>query len=86
MDAAVPCRTAVPTKARTGGTTVGQHKQFEPGWEVPNDGFYIEVGEHPDSASIRDPRKVHLKRGDTFPATSNHNRKWVRMKAHNTKD
>ncbi|WP_420535288.1 YjzC family protein [Alicyclobacillus herbarius] len=65
---------------------LGQHKQFEPGWEVPNDGFYIEVGEHPDSASIRDPQKVYLKRGDTFPETSNGNRKWVRMKNHNAKD
>ncbi len=64
---------------------MGQHHQFEPGWEVPNDGDYIEIGTHPDSAGIHHPKKVHLRRGQIFPHTTNGDRKWVRMKAHNTK-
>jgi hypothetical protein len=64
---------------------MGQHRQFEPGWEVPNDGDYIEIGEHPDSAGIHNPNIVHLHKGDYFPHTTNRERKWARVKPHNTK-
>lgn len=57
----------------------GQHNVFEPGWEVPNDGWYVEVGEHPDSGNLLHRQKVHLKKGDTFPDTGNKNRKWRRV-------
>ncbi|MCF8564044.1 YjzC family protein [Alicyclobacillus tolerans] len=58
---------------------MGQHNQFEPGWEVPNDGVYQEIGEHPDSGNLPDARRIKLKRGDVFPKTSNPNRKWSRL-------
>ncbi|MBX5435971.1 MAG: YjzC family protein [Alicyclobacillaceae bacterium] len=60
---------------------MGQHNQFEPGWEVPNDGEYVEVGEHPDSGNLHDPKRVMLRKGDRFPRTSNPNRKWTRVKS-----
>lgn len=63
---------------------MGQHNQFEPGWEVPNDGVYVEVGAHPDSGNLKDPRKVHLNKGDTFPDTTNPRRKWARAKGADT--
>ena len=61
---------------------MGQHNQFEPGWEVPNDGTYVEIGEHPDSANPKNPKSVHLQKGDTFPMTSHPKRKWTREKGH----
>ncbi|QQE80193.1 YjzC family protein [Alicyclobacillus sp. SO9] len=64
---------------------MAQHQQFEPGWKAPNDGDYIEVGEHPDSAGIHDPQTVHLRKGESFPRTRNGNRKWARVKPHDTK-
>ncbi|QSO54469.1 YjzC family protein [Alicyclobacillus curvatus] len=57
---------------------MGQHNQFEPGWKVPNDGEYVEVGEHPDSNNLSHPKKVRLRKGDIFPHTTNGNRKWTR--------
>lgn len=61
---------------------MGQHNQFEPGWEVPSDGTYVETGEHPDSGNLLQPRVVRLKRGEVFPVTRNKNRKWTRRKGH----
>lgn len=61
---------------------MGQHNQFQPGWVVPNDGEYVETGEHPDSGNLHDPKRVRLRRGDTFPLTSNPNRKWTRIRGH----
>lgn len=58
----------------------GEHNQFEPGWEVPNDGVYREIGEHPDSEGIQHARELHLHKGDRFPRTTNGNRKWTRVK------
>lgn len=63
---------------------MGQENQFEPGWEVPNDGIYVEIGEHPDSRNLRRPRKIHLQKGDAFPLTGNKNRKWTRYKGHHS--
>jgi hypothetical protein len=61
-----------------GGDDMGQENQFKPGWEVPNDGEYVEIGEHPDSGNLHNPRKIRLHKGDTFPETTNTNRKWTR--------
>ncbi|WP_419670142.1 YjzC family protein [Alicyclobacillus macrosporangiidus] len=57
---------------------LGQNNVFEPGWEVPNDGWYVEIGEHPDSQNLHNPNRVYLKKGDAFPHTRNRNRKWTR--------
>lgn len=59
---------------------MGQHNQFEPGWEVPDNGEYEEVGEHPDSQNIHEPKRLRLQKGDTFPKTTNPNRKWTRVR------
>ncbi len=55
---------------------MGEMRQFRPGYKAPNDGIYIEVGEQGDS--VMNPKQVRLAKGDPFPETSNHNRKWVK--------
>jgi len=57
---------------------MGEWTQFNAGDHVPNDGQYIEVGENAFHMGINNPKIVTLKQGDTFPETSNHNRKWHR--------
>ena len=57
---------------------MGQHNQFKPGWEVPNDGEYVEVGEHPESGNLLKPRRVRLNRGEKFPSVGNKDRKGTR--------
>ncbi|MFB5190271.1 YjzC family protein [Alicyclobacillus fastidiosus] len=59
---------------------MGEWSEFNPGYEVPNTGVYIEVGEHPDSGDLTAPQRVHLHKGDKFPRTTNGNRKWRRIK------
>jgi hypothetical protein len=59
---------------------MGERSEFEPGWKVPNDGVYMEVGEDQFHMGIENPQIVDLKRGDRFPDTRNHNRKWVRVR------
>lgn len=58
-----------------GGDYVGQSHQFEPGHKAPNNGIYVEIGETGDN--VKNPKSVKLRAGDTFPETSNHNRKWT---------
>ncbi|WP_159888096.1 YjzC family protein [Paenibacillus puerhi] len=58
---------------------MGEWSQFRPGDKAPNDGEYMEVGEDAFHMGINDPKIVKLKKGDAFPDTSNHNRKWKRM-------
>lgn len=58
---------------------MGEQTQFNPGQKAPNDGIYVEVGENAFHMGINDPKSVELKKGDPFPETSNHNRKWVRV-------
>jgi hypothetical protein len=58
---------------------MGERTQFNPGQKAPNDGRYMEVGENAFHMGINDPKIIELKKGDSFPETSNHNRKWVRV-------
>lgn len=58
---------------------MGEKTEFNPGDKVPNTAPYIEIGENDRIMGINDPKKVKLKAGDTFPETSNHNRKWTKM-------
>ncbi len=58
---------------------MGEWSQFNPGHRAPNDGVYMEVGERAFHMGIESPRKITLKKGERFPDTSNHNRKWKRM-------
>lgn len=53
---------------------MGQSRQFMPGKKAPNNGVYVEIGE--TGSTIMNPKQIRLKAGDTFPETSNHNRKW----------
>ncbi|MMZ69317.1 YjzC family protein [Paenibacillus massiliensis] len=55
---------------------MGEKTEFEPGDKAPNDGYYMEVGEKSFHTEIQNPQHVHLLKGDTFPETTNHNRKW----------
>lgn len=58
---------------------MGEKTQFVPGDKAPNDGKYMEIGENAFHMGINDPQIIKLKKGDSFPETSNHNRKWKRM-------
>jgi hypothetical protein len=59
---------------------MGQQNQFEPGDKVPNNGWYVEIGERSEVTGITNPRRVHLQRGDRFPDTANEDRKWTRVR------
>ncbi|MBP1994620.1 YjzC family protein [Paenibacillus eucommiae] len=62
---------------------MGEKTQYNPGDHAPNDGEYIEIGENDFHMGINNPKMVTLQKGDHFPDTSNHNRKW-RRKAKNS--
>jgi hypothetical protein len=62
------------TQLNKGGCTMGQSRQFMPGKKAPNNGIYVEIGE--TGSNVMNPKQIHLNAGDTFPETSNHNRKW----------
>lgn len=57
---------------------MGERTEFNPGDRAPNEGKYIEVGENDFHMGINNPKMVTLKKGEHFPDTSNHNRKWKR--------
>jgi hypothetical protein len=57
---------------------MGQPRHFKPGDKAPNNGVYIEIGETGDN--VKNPKKLKLKAGDTFPETSNHNRHWTYLR------
>ncbi|WP_028558702.1 YjzC family protein [Paenibacillus pinihumi] len=59
---------------------MGEWTEYRPGDKAPNDGNYIEVGENDFHMGIENPKKIHLNKGDQFPDTSNHNRKWKKLK------
>ncbi|MCA0756364.1 YjzC family protein [Paenibacillus sp. N4] len=58
---------------------MGEWTLFSPGDRAPNDGVYIETGVNSFHMGIQNPKKVSLNRGQRFPETSNHERKWKRM-------
>lgn len=55
---------------------MGERTEFEPGDKAPNQGVYMEVGEKSFHTEIQDPQMITLERGETFPETTNKNRKW----------
>nr|WP_135554602.1 YjzC family protein [Paenibacillus cymbidii] len=57
---------------------MGERTEFRPGEEVPTDGTYVEIGENDFHMGIMNPQSVKLKKGSSFPNTSNHNRKWTK--------
>ncbi|GIQ64022.1 hypothetical protein PACILC2_25900 [Paenibacillus cisolokensis] len=59
---------------------MGEWTRFEPGDKAPNDGIYIEDGENSFHMGINNPHKIRLRKGERFPDTTNHNRKWKRMR------
>ncbi|WP_138754010.1 YjzC family protein [Paenibacillus sinopodophylli] len=58
---------------------MGEGTMFSPGDKAPNDGTYIEEGVNAFHMGIQNPKKVTLNKGQHFPDTSNHERKWKRM-------
>lgn len=61
---------------------MGEQSEFEPGQRAPNEGEYIEIGEADFHTGINNPKRVHLRKGERFPETSNHRRKWKRFNNH----
>jgi hypothetical protein len=57
---------------------MGQNHQFRPGQKAPNNGIYLEIGE--TGSMVKNPQKINLKAGDTFPEASNHNRLWAKKR------
>ncbi|WP_010279178.1 YjzC family protein [Paenibacillus senegalensis] len=57
---------------------MGERTEFNPGDRAPNAGQYIEIGENDFHMGINNPKSVTLKKGERFPETTNHNRKWHR--------
>lgn len=55
---------------------MGEKSEFEPGDKAPNDALYIEIGEIGFPTQIQNPQQIRLNKGDTFPATTNKDRKW----------
>ena len=56
---------------------MGERTEFEHGDKVPNDGIYTEVGESRSfHTQIQNPKRITLMKGDSFPETTNKNRKW----------
>lgn len=56
---------------------MGEQTEFEPGDKAPNPGIYTEVGEARSfHTQIQNPKRIELKRGETFPETTNKDRKW----------
>ncbi|CAG7643299.1 hypothetical protein PAESOLCIP111_04458 [Paenibacillus solanacearum] len=58
---------------------MGEWSQFRPGDKAPNDGEYMEVGEDAFHMGISNPQMITLQKGDEFPMTTNHNRKWKKV-------
>ncbi|WP_442602495.1 YjzC family protein [Paenibacillus sp. KN14-4R] len=61
---------------------MGERTEFRPGEKVPTDGQYMEIGENDFHMGIQNPQVVTLERGDEFPNTTNHNRKWTKKTIH----
>lgn len=54
---------------------MGQSRHFKSGQKAPNNGYYIEVGE--TGSNVVNPKMIHMKAGERFPETANHNRIWT---------
>ena len=58
---------------------MGEWTLFSPGDKAPKSGTYIEDGVNSFHMGINNPQIFKLHKGDRFPNTSNHERKWKRM-------
>jgi len=59
---------------------MGEQTEFNPGDRAPNDGLFFEVGEAAFHTNVNDPKFVRMRKGEKFPDTTNHNRKWKKFK------
>jgi hypothetical protein len=57
---------------------MGEWTQFRAGDAAPNDGEYMEIGENDFHMGINNPKIITLHKGDSFPETTNKDRKWKR--------
>ncbi|ASA24981.1 YjzC family protein [Paenibacillus donghaensis] len=56
---------------------MGEKTEYEKGDKAPNPGTYTEVGEARSfHTEIQHPQRITMEKGDTFPETTNKNRKW----------
>jgi len=59
---------------------MGERTEYEEGDKAPNPGVYMEVGEARSfHTQIKNPMRITMEKGDTFPETSNKNRKWKKV-------
>ncbi|WP_168123283.1 YjzC family protein [Paenibacillus sp. HB172176] len=58
---------------------MGQFTLFSPGDKAPNNGKYIEDGVNSYHMGIQNPKIIELEKGQHFPDTTNHERKWKKM-------
>ncbi|WP_379137669.1 YjzC family protein [Paenibacillus sp. sgz500958] len=59
---------------------MGEQTEYEKGNKAPNPGLYTEVSEARSfHTQIKDPKVIEMKKGDTFPETSNKDRKWKKV-------
>ncbi|AIQ21369.1 MULTISPECIES: YjzC family protein [Paenibacillus] len=59
---------------------MGEQTEYEKGDKAPNPGVYMEVGEARSfHTQISNPKRIEMEKGDTFPETTNKNRKWKKV-------
>lgn len=60
---------------------MGEQTEYEKGDKAPNPGIYTEVGEARSfHTEIQNPKQITMEKGDTFPETTNQNRKWKKSR------
>ncbi|MDH6445296.1 hypothetical protein M2110_003838 [Paenibacillus sp. PastF-4] len=65
---------------KEGAIMMGEKTEYEKGDKAPNPGMYTEVGEARSfHTEIQNPQHIKMEKGDTFPETSNKNRKWKKV-------
>ncbi|WP_028608675.1 YjzC family protein [Paenibacillus harenae] len=58
---------------------MGEWTTFVAGDRAPNDGTYIEHGDNSFHMGVKNPKKIQLSKGERFPETTNHERRWRLM-------
>lgn len=57
---------------------MGEQSRYTVGQKAPNDGEYMEVGDSSVHMGVKNPKHIHLKKGERFPENSNDDRVWVK--------
>lgn len=57
---------------------MGERSRYTVGQKAPNDGEYMEIGDHSVHMGINNPKHIYLKKGEHFPENTNDDRVWVK--------